>query len=103
DDRMGQQIRVAKRVSNPVSGQGIFEIAGVPDQGPSRSVALSEISCRSAESSQAANQRAALDFGTQLRAVCLQHLEKAAPHVAPKCRREPLSRNCRKYTVAGIR
>src|SRR5262245_35230079 len=68
DDRTGQQIRVAKCVGDPMSGQGVFEIAGVTDERPSRSVALSEVARRSTKAPQAADQCAALDVGTQLRA-----------------------------------
>ena len=78
-DRNGQQLRVAKCVGDPVSGQRVFEVAGVTDECPSRSVALSEKARRSTEASQAADQRAALDIGTQPRAARLQNLEKAAP------------------------
>ena len=84
-------------------GQGVFEIAGVTDERPSRSVALSKVAWRSTKASQAADQCAALDIGTQLRAARLQDLEKAAADIAPKCCGEPLSRNRGKDAVTSIR
>src|SRR6516164_8265457 len=51
-----QQLRVAKRVSDPVSGQGILEIAGVTGECPSRAVALSQVAPRPTKAPQTADQ-----------------------------------------------
>src|SRR6516165_1989197 len=51
-----QQLRVAKCVGDPVGGQGVFEVAGVTDKGPSRAVALSQVTPRPTKAPQTADQ-----------------------------------------------
>src|SRR5215468_3149031 len=57
EDPSGQQLRVAEGVGDPVCGQGVLEVAGITDKGPSRSVTLSKVAPRPTKASQAANQR----------------------------------------------
>src|SRR5262245_58567129 len=103
DDRTRQQFRVAKCVGDAVSSQWVLEIARIAHERPTRSLAVAQMGRCSTKASQAADQGAAFDVGTQLGTGRLQDLEKAAPDVVAKCRGEPRSRNRRKDAVTAIR
>src|SRR5262245_66407939 len=55
DNRAGQELRIAKCVSDPVRGKRILEIAGITDERPARAMALPQHAWSPAESQQAAN------------------------------------------------
>src|SRR5262245_59702522 len=66
-------------------------------------MAFSQVAWRSTKASQAANERAAFDVGTQPRAACLQDLEKTPLHIAAECREELRSWDRGKDAVTGVR
>src|SRR5262245_49831812 len=103
DNRAGQELRIAKCVSDPVRGKRILEIAGITHERPARSMAFPQEAWRSTKTAQAANKRAAFDIGAQPRAARFQDLEKPAPDIAAKCREELRSWHRGKDAMTRIR
>src|SRR5215831_14738313 len=96
-------MRVAKRVGDPVCSQRVLEVAGIADKGPACTVRLPQVACCSSETSQAADQSGLIDVRAEFRTDRSQDSQKAAPHIAAKCRGELRRRNRGKDAVAGVR
>ena len=101
-DRAGQQLRVPECVTNAMSSQRVFKVAGVADERPARAVRLPEMPGDAREATQAADQASSTDIAAEMRRVCSEDLEEGALDVSVECVPEGCARHGCKHAVLAM-